>query len=385
MNNKIDPTIFEKVNVLDHDKKLFDCVIYSNNYVESKNELLNTIGSNFNFAEFPFIGAFGAKLTFWQISNLANYNHVNYITSSLKVQTQINVSKNIIELNNVNIPRNFCTVVIDTGVSQILDLSIPNNKIIKFVDFINDKLTPYDDNGHGTFVSSVLCGDGTVSNGKYAGVDTMCNLIVIKALDNNGEAGVINILKAMQWIVDNKQKYNIKVVCMSFGSLTMDNNDPLIIGAEVLWDNDICVVAAAGNSGPENETIKSPGASCKIITVGAINDFRIDESYDVSNFEVADFSSRGPALGNYKPDVVAPGVNIKSACNFKLFKSHYKTMSGTSVATPMVAGVCNLLLASNPKLKPNDVKRLILNNAIQINSNRNSEGFGLINCRNFVF
>ena len=385
MNNKIDHTIFEKINVLELNKNYFDCVVYSNNYLQCKNELERTINSKFKLEEFPFIKAFGAKLSFLQISKLANFNHVNYITSSLKVQTQINVSKNIIELKNVNVPHNFCTVVIDTGVGQILDLCVPNNKIVKFVDFVNNKKVPYDDNGHGTFVSSVLCGNGTVSNGKYAGIDTMCNLIVIKALDGNGEAGVINILKAMQWVVDNKQKYNIKVVCMSFGSSTMENNDPLVMGAEVLWNNDICVVAAAGNSGPENETIKSPGASYKIITVGAIDDFREKESYDFSKFDIADFSSRGPALGNYKPDVVAPGVNINSACNYSLFKSHYKTMSGTSVATPIVAGVCNLLIASNPKLKPNDVKRLILNNAIQINSNRNSEGFGLINCKNFVF
>ena len=151
-----------------------------------------------------------------------------------------------------------------------------------------------------------------------------------------------------------------------------------------MWNNGICVVAAAGNSGPENETIKSPGASSKIITVGALNDFRENDEFNVKNFEIADFSSRGPILNNYKPDIVAPGVNIMGACNFKLNKVHYKTMSGTSVATPIVAGVCSLLLAKNPKLKPNEIKHILLSNAIKINNDRNAEGFGIINCKNFI-
>ncbi len=379
MINKIDKSIFSKINTLNYKNEDIDCVVYSNDLTNCKSNILNLVN---NVVELPFINAYGVKLSLKQITNLAKYNSVKYITSSLKVQTLINVAKDVIELNSVNLPHNFTTVVIDTGVSKILDLCVPYNKIVKFVDFVNDKPSAYDDNGHGTFVSSVLCGNGTVSGGVYSGVDTNTNLIVIKALDNNGETGVVNILKAMQWIIDNAKIYNIKVVCMSFGSSVLTNNDPLVMGAEVLWDNGICVVSAAGNSGPESNTIKSPGASNKIITVGAVNDFRND---NYSNIAVADFSSRGPALDNYKPDVVAPGVDIVSACNYKLNKSHYKTMSGTSVATPIVAGVCSLLIASNPKLKPNDVKRIIINNAIKLTNDKNIDGFGLINCKNFVF
>lgn len=385
MNTKIDPTLFQKIKTMELGKNCVDCIVYCNNYSRFKKEVLCAINNATQLIEFPFINAFGAKLTLMQITNLANLNNVQYITSSLKVQTQIHVAKKIIQLHNELIPRNFCTVVIDTGVSPILDLCVPSNRIVEFVDYIGNKTTPYDDNGHGTFISSILCGNGLVSDGLYAGIDTMCNLIVIKALDSNGETGVVNILRAMQWVIDNKQKYNIKVVCMSFGSSTLLNNDPLVVGAEVLWDNGICVVSAAGNSGPESETIKSPGASRKIITVGAINDFRDGINFNSSKFEVADFSSRGPALGNYKPDFVAPGVDINGACSYRLFKQHYKSMSGTSVATPIVAGVCNLLLAKNPKLKPNDIKRLLLNNSIQLSNDRNSEGYGLINCKNFVF
>ena len=382
MINKIDPILYEKIKTQSLNNNPIDCIVYSNNYVLSKTILKTTFNK---IVEFPFINAFGVCLKPNEISSVANFKTVNYITSSLKVQTQINVGKKVIELNDANLNRNFTCAVIDTGISPVLDLCVPKNRIVKFIDFVNNKNFPYDDNGHGTFVANILAGNGLVSNNKYAGIDKKCNIIAIKALDENGETGVINILKAMQWVVDNRKKYNIKLVCMSFGSMVLNNNDPLILGAEVLWNNGICVVAAAGNSGPENETIKSPGASSRIITVGAINDFRENDNFDFSKIQVADFSSRGPVLNNYKPDVVAPGVNITGACNFNLKKLHYNSMSGTSVATPIVAGVCSLLIAKNPNLKPNDIKKILINNAIKINNDRNVEGFGIINCKKFVF
>lgn len=87
----------------------------------------------------------------------------------------------------------------------------------------------------------------------------------------------------------------------------------------------------------------SPGASTKLITVGAM---------DVKNFDVANFSSRGPIFGNYKPDLVAPGVDILAGCNYKLTKKHYAKMSGTSIATPMIAGIVCYLLTVNPNFTP---------------------------------
>ena len=378
MNNKIDHTIFEKINVLELNKNYFDCVVYSNNYLQCKNELERTINSKFKLEEFPFIKAFGAKLSFLQISKLANFNHVNYITSSLKVQTQINVSKNIIELKNVNVPHNFCTVVIDTGVGQILDLCVPNNKIVKFVDFVNNKKVPYDDNGHGTSVAGLLVGSGVVSDNKYAGIDTNTDILIIKALDKNGETNAINILKAMQWVYNNKDKYNIRIACMSFGSNVLEINDPLIAGAEALWDNGIVVVSACGNSGPESETIKSPSASKKIISVGALDDHRNNDTYSIANFEIAEFSSRGPILGNFKPDVVVSGVDVVSSCNYGIYKTFYRSMSGTSVATPIVAGIVSRVLKKNPTFTPDQVKQFLIAHTRRITNDRNSEGYGWI-------
>jgi len=227
-------------------------------------------------------------------------------------------SKKIIGIDSImkyiNYSNNHTCVVIDTGIYPHVDFCLGRNRLVKFVDLINQINYPYDDNGHGTFITGVLCGNSITDI--YNGIDNKCNIIVIKALDDVGETSSIKILQAMQWVLDNKLKFNIKVVCMSFGSVIGNGVDPLVYGVEVLWNNGIVVVCAGGNSGPKEGTIMSPGASKKIITVGSLAE--CDES-----FSVADFSSRGPALENYKPDLLVPGVDIVSTNVFEKEKKFY--------------------------------------------------------------
>lgn len=384
MLKKIDPNLLYNVNALNNENVKTECIIYANNYNYTKNYLIKKL-KFLDIAEYPFILAFGVKVNFSSLTEIANLQEVSYITPNFKVSTMVNVSKKVVRLKEFPLklhkkPKH-TVVVIDTGISPIVDLCMPVNRLVHFEDFVNNVTMPYDDNGHGTFVTSILAGNGLVSGKKYAGFDTNCNIISLKALDINGETGAITILKAMQWVYDNKNHFNIKVVCMSFGSGTVGKRDPLIVGAEVLWNAGVTVISAAGNSGPEEETIKSPGASNRIITVGALNDARTESGeFSEKNFTVADFSSRGPVLGNYKPDLIVSGVNITSACSFDLFKKHYKQMSGTSVATPMVAGVCSLMLSKNSHLTPNEIKNTLLRNCTKIFNDRNAEGFGFLNC-----
>ncbi len=379
---KICPELL-KVVTLKKDSDLIDCVIYATDYFKLKKQMTQY---KIPFYEYPFMYAFGAKLTQKQIINCAKVNTVSFITRQTRVSAQIDISKKVLGVNefyNRKIYGSGVTVaVIDTGVNQHLDFVMPKNRIIKFVDLINNKKTPYDDNGHGTFVSSILCGNGLVSGKKYAGVAPKSKLIMIKALEENGETGAFKILEAMQWIYDNKDKYNIKVVCMSFGSNPLGKNDPLIMGAEALWNIGIVVVVAGGNSGPEHQTIKSPGGSAKVITVGGLNDNRDEKGeIDFSKFDIAKFSSRGPAGNFYKPDIVAPAVNITGACLDE--NNFYTKMSGTSVATPMVAGICCLILSKYPFLTPDQLKIRLLRNCKKITFDRNKEGYGLANFSKF--
>ena len=369
--NKIDKTLFKVLSMNVNEK--VECIAYVSDFSKAK----RYFNVNEIIREFPFINALALEINSNKLIEICNHSWIKNITKGANALALMNVSRKILGAENSNLTGKDVTIAyIDTGISSHLDFCLKRNRIIKFVDLVNGKKRNYDDNGHGTFVSGVGSGNGIMSGGKYSGIAPLSNIVSIKALNQNGEANAVTILDAMQWIYDNVKKYNIKVVCMSFGSEPLGNNDPIMKGAEVLWNKGITMVAAAGNSGPEFETIKSPGISPKIITVGGLNDNRDDNgNYEKEKFSIASFSSRGPALRRYKPDLVAPSINITS-CSFQPEKI-YTVMNGTSVATPMIAGLSALLLERDQNLTPEQVKFKLMSMSSGITFNRNLEGVGL--------
>ncbi|NCB48590.1 MAG: peptidase S8 [Clostridia bacterium] len=387
MNNYLNKICLELLNVVQiKSYEIYnDCVVYAKNFQKLKIEAKK---QGLKFYEYSFINAIGVTLSQKQIVKFAKISVVGFIAKQTRVSTQIDVAKKILNVKNLfengYTGENVTVAFIDTGLNPHIDFCVPKNRVIKFVDLINDKKNCYDDNGHGTYVTSIACGSGLASGGKYSGVSPKSNIISIKALEQNGETGAYKILEAMQWISDNYKKYGIKVVCMSFGSNPLGKNDTLVVGAESLWNMGLVVVAAAGNSGPENFTIKSPGYSSKIITVGGFDDKRDENgNFDRSKFEIANFSSRGPAGMFFKPDLVAPAVNIKGAGFNKETKEFYVKMSGTSVATPIIAGICALIISKNPSLTPDRLKIKLINNCFKLTKNRNEEGFGVLDLTGF--
>jgi len=369
MINKIHPELLSEVNTLN--QKNIDCFLYANNFNDLKISLDN---NKIDYISYPFMKCFFVHTNRDNILKFSNFHSVNFITKSTQVFTLINRAKQFI-----NITPNECYTInpptiafIDTGISPHLDFLLPYNRIIHFKDLINNKIYPYDDNGHGTFISGVACGSGVCSSGKFSGIIPNSNIVMIKALDNNGETNSQTILDAMQYIYDIRKKYNIKVICMSFGADYTGSNDPLQHGAISLWNSGIVVVAAAGNSGPKHNSIKSPGTGSRIITVGGLDDGRND-----GEIKIADFSSRGPVDSRFKPDIVAPSVDITSTSNnFK--QGFYTQMSGTSVATPIIAGICAMLISKNPQASPDKIKHILLNMAHPLTHNKNEEGFGYV-------
>lgn len=375
MFEKIDKNLLDKIVTQNKNNANINCIILSKEYDRTKKELKNIL--NENICELPIISGFAVECTSANLYKIAKLNCVRFISSDAKVNSLMYKTNNFLHTENLrNKIRNESThsvVVIDTGVYPHIDFCLGRNRIIKFVDLINNKDISYDDNGHGTFVTGVLAGNSIVD--KCTGIDNSVNIIVIKALDSDGETTSIKILQAMQWVLDNSEKYNIKVVCMSFGSLLGDKNDPLMFGVEVLWNNGITVVCAGGNSGPELSTIMSPGASKKVITVGSLDEIE-------HGLIVADFSSRGPVGNYYKPDLLVPGVNITSTNVFHLNKKFYTKMTGTSVSTPMVAGVVSLLYKINPNYSPDQIKYMLISACTKITGDKNSEGFGYLDLNN---
>lgn len=371
INQKIDKTLLNIVEFLQDDKKS-QCIVRAYDYKRLKSILLHRKIEILN--EYLFIKSFRILADRKQIKDLTKLSQVKFISSVSTASVLMNIAKRILGSDDVSLTgKNVTVAFIDTGIIEHGDFCIGERRIKYFKDFVNNKEKPYDDNGHGTFVAGVCSGNGALSGGKFSGIAPQSNIISLKTLNGLGEASADKILNAMEWIYLNHKAYDIRLVCMSFGSEPLGLNDPIMSGAEALWKEGLVVVAAAGNSGPEFQTIKSPGVSSQIITVGGFDDNRIDlDSFNENFFEVADFSSRGPAFSRYKPDLVAPSVDIVSCGREKA----YTVLSGTSVATPMIAGLCALLLEQNSKLKPIEVKRLLLSCCKPISYNKNLEGFG---------
>jgi serine protease AprX len=325
-------------------------------------------------AEYPFIGAFGAEIFVHKLDDLMALPCVKAVSPHTVAHINMDKTAAVLKMNplrqNFGYGEDISVAVIDTGVSPHIDFLIPERRI-EFVDFLDGKPFPYDDNGHGTAVSSIICGNGLISGGRFKGICPKAKLYGLKAIGANGEGGAFKILLAMQWLYDNAEEHNIKVVCLSFGSEPGNEGaDPLSLGAEALWRHGITVIASAGNDGPGQNTIKSPGINPYIITVGGA---KIGDDESVT---IPDFSSRG--LDNaepVKPDLIAPSVGI-TACGIK---SAYERFTGTSMAAPIVAGIAALILSKNPSYSPNKVKELLLSSAKKLPFPEFEAGRGLIN------
>jgi serine protease AprX len=244
------------------------------------------------------------------------------------------------------------------------------NRQVMDVRFNNDyNQSASDGYGHGTHVASVIGGDGSESGGKYIGVAPMVNLINVKVSNDDGSARMTDVILGLQWVLENKTKYNIRVVNLSLNSTVAESyhTNPLDAAVEILWFNKIVVVASAGNSG--NGAIYPPANDPFIITVGAVDD---KGTKSVSDDVMASFSAYATTVdGINKPDIVAPGKNIVARIvnmNMGLAKDHpankvgneYFRMSGTSVSAPMVSGAVALLLQDEPNLTPDQVKYRIM-------------------------
>lgn len=199
--------------------------------------------------------------------------------------------------------------LIDTGIYPHPDFNFPHNRVVAFQDFVNGSTLAYDDNGHGTHTAGDAAGNGFMSGGIYRGPAPEANLIGVKVLDKNGNGTTSNILKGINWAVENKERYNIRVINLSLGSSQRwahRKQDPIQQAVEKAVDAGIVVVVAAGNEGPYPGTISAPGDNPRVITVGAVDDRNTPE---IEDDRIPAFSSRGRS-DTMKPDLVAPGEAI---------------------------------------------------------------------------
>lgn len=254
--------------------------------------------------------------------------------------------------------------VMDTGME--LHPQLHRNAYF-FRDFVNGRKDFYDDNGHGTHVCGII-------GSRPMGMAPNCKLIALKVLDENGGGDIVYSMKGFRWILENQEKYNIRIVNISMGmkpSINMWGEERILRAVEMLWDMGLIVVAAAGNLGPGEGTITIPGVSKKIITVGTSDILK---------------SGRGSLRKQIlKPDLVAPGANILS-CNSKFQEGNlYVKKSGTSMATPIVSGAVALLLSKEPNLTNEEVKKRLKACCRDLKMPSTRQGSGMLNVQKLMY
>ncbi|WP_100011609.1 S8 family peptidase [Lentibacillus sediminis] len=332
---------------------------------EANNKIDSAIGIRNNVS---------GHLTPKMIRNIKDHEAVDRIYYDRPVSAFLDIATRHIGANNVQeqlgfTGKNVGIAVIDTGIYPHADLTEQANRIVAFKDFINDNEEAYDDNGHGTHCAGDAAGDGYQAEGEYAGPAPEASLIGVKALDQNGGGRLSTIIQGITWCIEHKEDYNIRIISLSLGAPAYESyrDDPLSQAVQEAWHQGIVVCAAAGNDGPAAMTISTPAINPFIITVGSAVDQNTEER---SDDEIAEYSSRGPTIDSLvKPDIYAPGTDIisllapgsalETQLPEQIIDEHYIQLSGTSMATPICAGVVALMLEANPALSPNDVKSIL--------------------------
>jgi subtilisin family serine protease len=256
--------------------------------------------------------------------------------------------------------------VLDTGA----DLSHPDlkDRVTDTKSFVEGQEVA-DRHGHGTHTASTVGGSGAASDGKEKGVAPGANLVIGKVLSDAGSGSESQIIAGMEWAARDE---HAKVVSMSLGSSeASDGTDPMAQAVDTLSEETGALfVIAAGNTGAPS-SIGSPGSADAALTVGAVD----------SADKAAYFTSAGPRSGDnaLKPDLSAPGVSILAARSQLVGGSgYYTSMSGTSMATPHVAGVAALLAEEHPDWTGAQLKDALMSTSKQLDASPYVLGAGRV-------
>lgn len=275
--------------------------------------------------------------------------------------------------------------VLDTGLGTHPDLY---GRLVCFRDFVGHRNRIYDDNGHGTHVCGILCGNGSLSGGRYRGMAPGISLVAGKVLDTEGDGRTETMLEGMDWVLKIREKYQIRILNISVGIGTMDESGKERIlkdKVDEIWRKGILVVCAAGNKGPGEGSISAVGGG-RAVTVGCH-----DGSYAWDSPGRCELYSGRGIQGSpvRKPDLVAPGTDVVS-CNVNYIraggtvKNAYVAKCGTSMATPVVSGAAALVYQKYPYMTNEECKRKMQYTALDMGLPWNQQGWGMLNVRRLL-
>ncbi|MEE8517252.1 MAG: S8 family serine peptidase, partial [Alphaproteobacteria bacterium] len=345
--------------------------------------------------EFSIISGFAATMTAGQVRALSKVQGVFRVEEDSLVRALLDDVRTDLDLDRIQVPgpdqivdglgfaatgKGVKICIIDTGLhaTHVMFADRLAAGSIVWFDEVNGQPNPYDDHvdffgnplGHGTHVTGIALGAQSTHSGgtiPISGTAWEADIIAVKVLDSTGFGPTSTIVAGFDRCVES----GADVISISLGDFTGgDCQDAMALAARAASEppHNIFVAAAAGNSGPGEQTIVSPACEPKVTAVGASSNISGKVFGDISGTALVGFSSRGPvqgppALGTWtKPDVVYPGVDVKSAY-VNAANINYANKSGTSMSTPGVAGLAAMALQVDPALTPAEIKTLLMNTA----------------------
>ncbi len=312
--------------------------------------------------------------------------------------------------------------LVDSGFYPIADLVKPTNRIRAWVDandnrvralhFARDEMPTwpgYDDNAarhwHGLMTSCVAAGNGFLSDGLYRGMASDADVVLVRVMRDKGGIPNENIVRALQWLVESAEDYQIGVVSLSVAGDPYEKllGNPIDEAVHALVQKGIVVVAAAGNDGVRRLT--PPATAPDALTIGGLDDKNTFDPRDIAIWH-SNYGESNRKLP--KPELVAPSIwvaapilpNSELAAQAqtwfekndrakiaaqKMITPHYQHVEGTSFATPIVAGTVACMRQANPQLTPFDVRRILIATAQRVpDADEARQGAGALHAGNAV-
>ncbi len=314
------------------------------------------------------------------LADIAELDYVKNIYPARKYTVDIKESVEIIGANQIwsqylNKGDSVVVGIIDTGIDYLhpaLGGGFGKGfKVIGGYDYINNDKDPMDDHRHGTHVAGIVAGNNNV----IQGVAPNALLMAFKVIGEDGYGEDKEVIAGIEGAVDPNDDNNfddkVDIANMSLGDASGNGNDPVSIAVNNAVKLGVTFCVSAGNNYNYN-TIGSPAGASEAITVAASN----------KSDHLANFSSKGPSNETYslKPDITAPGVFIYSSTP----GNTYSTFDGTSMASPMVAGVCALIKKQHREWTPAMIKSAIMTSAKDIGADVLSQGNGRVQANNAI-
>jgi Subtilisin-like serine proteases len=298
------------------------------------------------------------------------------------IEQQVTGLEDTIAYNYDYSGKGIVVAVLDTGIFPHEDLITPNNRILAWLDLVNQKPSPYDDNGHGTQVAGIIAGNGSVSGGAKKGIAPEAWLVGIKVLDRNGNGRISDLIAAIEWCIQTLPLFNIKIINLSLNMAVQDRfyADPLLRAITAAWRKGLTVITTSQFKKEGATRANSPSVYLPphLITVDSLRD---QQTLTLNDNPLKNPELNGStAYYHLKPDLITSGDNLASLG----VDGDYNMCCGGSMATAIVTGATALILQKWPYCQPDRIKYLLMKKAKDLGLGQNLQGAGLLNIEGII-